>query len=307
MRSEPRRWTKQELHDDVALSIVAFRQKRIGEPLSVWRQTYFEKRKMVRRAFEMLALRTPLRPHSRAIASIYRAGLGDVLRYMAAPPISADDLKTLADSTLSGRNLAQPHQARSVLRILLASLDTVRFPWFKKGARPSVAEWKAAIATTAALLTNQAVATYRRNSGKNEQEEAVKAHLRAMGLSEVAPRVISTMSNAPKAGEFCGESEVMGEKADVVVSLFDDRLLLIECKVSNSALNSVKRVVHEAGGKAAHWIAQLGKAHAVPAAALSGVFKARNLLQVQDKGLGLFWAHRLDDLSDFIESTKSKP
>lgn len=307
MSAEPGRWSKQEFHDDVARSIVAFRQKRIGEPASVWRHTYFKRRSMVRRAFQVLDLRNSKRPHSRQVSELYRLGLGDVLRYMTAPPISEDDLKTIADIRLSRRALAQPPQARSLLRTLLVSLDHIRFPWVAKGTRPSRAEWETAISSTAALMTSQAVATHRRNTGKKEQEAAVRAYLSdVLGLTEVTPRKINTVHDAPKRGEFCGESEVMSEKADVVVTLFDNRLLLIECKVSNSALNSVKRVVHEAAGKAAHWLAQLGKGQVIPAAVLSGVFNGRNLLQAQDKNLVIFWAHRLEDLGAFIQATRQR-
>lgn len=261
---------------------------------------------MVRQAFKVLALRSPSIPHSRQVSELYRIGLGDVLRYMTAPPVSEDDLKVIADIRLSRRALAHPPQARSLLRTLLISLDHIRFPWIAKGMKPSRAEWETAIASTAALMTNQAVATHRRNTGKKEQEEAVRVYLRdVLGLTEVAPRKIKTVHDAPKSGQFCGESEVMGEKADIVVSLFDNRLLLIECKVSNSALNSVKRVVHEAAGKAAHWLAQLGKGQVIPAAVLSGVFNTRNLAQAQDKSLVIFWAHRLEDLRKFIDATKA--
>jgi hypothetical protein len=260
---------------------------------------------MVRRAFTELNLRHPNLPHSKLLSNLYAVGLGDVLRYMTAPPVSEDDLKVIADIRLSRLALSRPQQARSLLRTLLASRDHIRFPWIARGTNPSAAEWKLAIGSTAALMTSQAVATHRRNTGKKEQEEAVKTYLRdILGLTEVEPRKIRTVHDAPKQGEFCAESEVMGEKADIVVSLYDNRLLLIECKVSNSALNSVKRVVHEASGKAAHWIAQLGKGQVIPAAVLSGVFNPRNLVQAQDKNLAIFWAHRLDDLGDFIDATR---
>jgi hypothetical protein len=38
---------------------------------------------------------------------------------------------------------------------------------------------------------------------------------------------------------------------------------------------------------------------------LSGVFRVANLIQAQDGGLTLFWAHRLDQLKAFIEATKT--
>ncbi len=300
-------WTKDQLHSDVQRAIASFRQKRLGEPLTVWKQVYFKRRHMVRAVFKELGFRRPELIHSRHIAAIYAKQMGDVLRYLCAPPISLDDLKTLTSSTLSVKALRKsPYQARAVLRVLLTTLDPTRFSWVKAGLRPSSSEWRAAIVATSALMASQAVATFRRTTGKNEQEQAIKDYLKDVhGLVEEMPRKIVTPGDAPPQGSFCGESEVRGEKADIVVSLFDGRLLLIECKVSNSAINSVKRVVHEAAGKAAEWTKQLGAGYVVPAAALTGVFKARNLIQAQAKGLNLIWAHRLDDLGAFIESTKS--
>jgi hypothetical protein len=42
----------------------------------------------------------------------------------------------------------------------------------------------------------------------------------------------------------------------------------------------------------------------VPSAVLSGVFNPANLDTAQAGGLCLFWAHRLEDLADVIESTR---
>jgi XamI restriction endonuclease len=97
---------------------------------------------------------------------------------------------------------------------------------------------------------------------------------------------------------------MLGErKADVVVRLQDTRLLAIECKVSNSALNSVKRLNNDAAVKADSWLEQFGSAQVVPSAVVSGVFKVLNLEQAQRRGLAVFWAHDLSRLGAFIEST----
>ncbi|MCA1850763.1 MAG: XamI family restriction endonuclease, partial [Acidobacteria bacterium] len=61
----------------------------------------------------------------------------------------------------------------------------------------------------------------------------------------------------------------------------------------------------EAVGKAAAWRRAFGDQQVVPAAVLSGVFKLRNLKQAQKSGLTLFWAHKLDKLIEWINSTKS--
>ena len=105
------------------------------------------------------------------------------------------------------------------------------------------------------------------------------------------------MSNAPAPGEFCGESLLGSRKADFVVTLRDSRLVAIECKVSNSSTNSVKRLNNDAAAKAEVWLREFGKRQIVPVAVLSGVYKLHNLQAAQDQGLTLFWAHDLQALS----------
>ncbi|MEW6250864.1 MAG: XamI family restriction endonuclease [Planctomycetota bacterium] len=85
-----------------------------------------------------------------------------------------------------------------------------------------------------------------------------------------------------------------------MVRLRDRRVMPIECKVSNSAVNSFKRVNHEAAGKARQWLTAFGARATVPAAVLAGVFKPANLATAQDIGLHLFWQHRLQDLGEFL-------
>jgi len=81
--------------------------------------------------------------------------------------------------------------------------------------------------------------------------------------------------------------------------------MAIECKVSNSTVNSYKRLVHDTGGKASHWYSQLGRAQVIPSAVLSGVYSTANLEDVQEnKGVYLFWQHRLDDLAAFVKRIK---
>lgn len=92
-------------------------------------------------------------------------------------------------------------------------------------------------------------------------------------------------------------------KADLVVQLHDARLMPVECKVSNSATNSVKRLNNDAAVKAEAWIKQFGTRQTVPTAVLSGVFKRHNLIQAQEAGLTIFWAHDPNPLGEFVGST----
>jgi len=62
----------------------------------------------------------------------------------------------------------------------------------------------------------------------------------------------------------------------------------IECKVSNSSLNSVKRLNNDAAVKAVGWKRDFGLRQVVPAAVLGGVYNLHNLLEAQDQhGIGV--------------------
>ena len=303
----PRIWTTDELTVDVATALGAFRTERLAEPLALWKATFSTHEELFRKLFDEFGLDDPAQLNAAHLANLYGKKLGDAFRYLAAPPISTDDLKVLAESTLSRKALKDPAEAQRVLSTVMQALDPLRFPWVQEKRNPRPGEREAAILASAALMTAQRVATQRRSTGKNGQELAVMNYLRdEMKLNPVAPYEIKTLREAPPPGSYCGEAKVVGRKADIVVSLFDGRLLLIECKVSNSATNSVKRVNNDAGAKAETWIRLLGDGQVFPAALLSGVFKVSNLEQAQGQKLSLYWAHRLADLGAFIESTRNQ-
>jgi hypothetical protein len=123
-------------------------------------------------------------------------------------------------------------------------------------------------------------------------------------FNQVKARKIPTLKAAPGAGEFCGESKVGTRKADFVIGLHDGRTMALECKVSNSATNSVKRLNNDAAVKAETWKEDFGAVQFVSAAVLSGVYKTLNLVEAQSRGLTLFWAHDLQSLVAWLHRTK---
>jgi hypothetical protein len=78
--------------------------------------------------------------------------------------------------------------------------------------------------------------------------------------------------------------------------------MALECKVSSSATNSVKRLNNDAAVKAEYWLKVFGTSQVVPSAVLAGVFNVMNLAQAQTRGLTLVWSHDLDKLGAFLES-----
>ncbi len=305
MTSTPPRWTHAELAEDAAASAAQFRAERLAISGS-WEAHYTHARDKFDLLFQQLSDLNPGAITDDKLAEAYGLGLGEALRYLAGPPISDDDLQVIADvdSMAPGVLKKNPKALRKVFEVIERVIDPKRFPWMAAGGTPTDQQREAALLASSVLLAAQRIATERRNEGKENQETKVKDYLRSLGYAEVPAVAINTIVKGPQAMQFCAECQLGERKADVVVRLHDTRLMAIECKVSNSATNSVKRLNNDAAVKAVYWIKQFGAAQVVPAAALAGVFKVLNLEQAQSIGLSLFWSHDLDKLGAFIASTK---
>ena len=285
-------------------AIGLFRTERLQEPSKRYLAAFDDYRQQMARLFEATLDLTTV--ENAALDLLSDAKLLEAFRYLAAPPISLDDLKTLIDAPrLSPSALERdPALKRAVVATVRSVLDSRRFPWVDAGRTPTEAERHAAIVASAALLASSRVATDRRNLSKTIQEQRVKESLKASGYKETAAKGISNVSAAPGNGEFCGECKFGSRKADLVVRLFDGRVMPIECKVSNSEINSVKRLNNDAAVKAVVWKEEFGRRQVVPTAVLSGVYSLSSLEMAQDKGLTLFWAHELDALTRWVRKTK---
>lgn len=305
MSGTPRRWTLAELAHDAALSSSAFRSDRLGNS-DAWVTQYEAAHEKFSLLFEKLGDLGSGVLTDAQLADAYDARLGEALRYLAGPPVSDDDLRVIADvESLAPAVLKKrPQELRKVYEVIERIIDPFRFPWVAAGLSPTAQQRQTALTASAVLLATQRLATERRHDGKEGQETRVKDHLRDVGFAEVPAAAINTLVRGPQAMQFCAECQLGDRKADVVVRLHDTRLMAIECKVSNSATNSVKRLNNDAAVKANYWLEQFGIAQVVPAAMLSGVFKVLNLEQAQSRGLALFWSHDLLKLSEFIESTR---
>lgn len=228
----------------------------------------------------------------------------DCLRYLTAPPISHDDLETLSDVSVSASVFGKDATKADVaMKVIAQLLDPCRFPWVFEERAPSKQEIEIAVASSAALLASQRVETDRRNKAKDEQEAAVKQVFLDLGFKEVPAKAINVMADAPPAGCFCGQTKLNNKQGDVFARLKGDRLLAIECKVSNSEVNSFKRVKGDAESKVTEWREAVGKNHLIAVTVLRGVFKPDNLLTAQER-MFLVWDHRIEDLRDFVSAVQ---
>jgi XamI-like restriction endonuclease len=301
----PPRWSEEELDRERIRAQELFRQERMLEPLENYLEAFEEYQGIVE---DLLETTTDLaRLDEAAIQVLTEPELLEAFRYLAGPPISADDLKVLAEAVLSPSRLrGDVAMASRVVRVVRVGLDRRRFPWVSESREATESEREAAVLASAALMASARLSTSRRNEGKDRQEQLVENALLAINMTKAPTRRIATMNQAPRAGEFCRESQLGTRKADFVIGLYDQRIMAIECKVSNSSTNSVKRLNNDAAAKAEAWIDEFGRVNIVSSAVLSGVYKTHNLTNAQSRGLTLFWAHEIVRLTNWILATRNE-
>lgn len=295
----------EELDQARLRAVELFRRERLEEPLEEYLEVFDEYQGIVEDLLEATVDLTTLEDSALQVLTDDKLFLA--LRYLAGPPISLDDLQTLSEITRTTPShlRAHPDLAMRIIETVRLGLDRRRFPWVVEEREPNEGERAAAVLASAALLATQRVATKRRSSGKEAQEQRVRGALGGAGLQEIPSRThLASIGDAPPNGQFCMEAKFGSRKADMVVGLWDGRKLPLECKVSNSEINSIKRLNNDAAAKAQTWLHDFGTLQVVPAAVLSGVYKLRHLQDAQVRGLTIFWAHDLEALTSWIELTR---
>lgn len=226
-------------------------------------------------------------------------------RFLTRPVISNDTLKIVGEE-------------QGAVGTIVSFLDRSRFPWLDEGRKARKLELVAAVSVTARLMAEQRAATAQRTLSSQGQERRVREALGDAGLTYVEPEEIRerlrvlgddpsdglTRSNYQEAlgrGEYTREIAVAGTKCDVPCRLRSGELFPIECKVSNSEVNSVKRLNRETGGKHERWRSAFGSSLNT-GAVLAGVFKLRNLQQGQADGILIFFDHDLESLGRLISA-----
>lgn len=300
----PPSWMREELDAERKKAEEHFRQDRHREPLELYLELFDEYQGIVEEVFEQTVDLKEIKDHAVDLLSDPQKQF--VFRYLSGPPVSVDELKVLVEtSSITASHLSKdPELVGRLVAFLQDWHDRRRFPWLQGEWEPAEHDRKAAILATAALLAARRTETIRRSAGNKVQEGLVSTQLRRSRFTEVPTRRMATLADAPAPGEFCGESLFGERKADFVVGLWDGRKMPLECKVSNSATNSVKRLNNDAAAKAVAWQKDFGTIQVVPAAVLSGVYALRNLESAQQRGLTLFWAHDLRTMMDWIHRTR---
>ncbi len=301
---DPPAWSGVDLDRARTQAEEHFRQSRYTEPRADYLKLFDEYRGIVEEVLQETADLTDV--DVKVLDLLSDARKREVFRYLSGPPVSEDDLRVLlqAQSLSAARLRVDSALLDRIVTFFHDWHDRRRFPWLGEQSKPAVHDRHAAVLATATLLAMRRLETLRRNAAKRRQEALVAEQLQDAEFDLIPTRTIRTLSDAPAAGQFCRESPLGNRKADFVIGLYDGRTLPLECKVSNSSTNSVKRLNNDAAVKAEVWRQDFGTVQIVPAAVLSGVYKLHNLVDAQNRGLALFWAHDLGALVDWLRQTK---
>ena len=303
-----RKWTAAEIRKDAARARSLFRERRVGEP----KEKYLEAFQVIERANRTLTpqltriFSDPL-DIDLLVSIIKDRELLSAFRYLAAPPVSEDDLETLSGARLAWTQIkASGAKAKAVRDVIAAILDTKRFAWLRERRDPTKHEIEAAILASSVVASAQRVQTERRSAEREELQGAVDHILEGLKFRKAGkarPGIRILRRDAPKPGEYMNEVLIGEHNADVAIGLKDFRVLAIECKGSNSEINSRKRINKEVARDASSWIEKFGD-EIVPAAVIQGVFNPAYIEQAQETPVVFFWAHRLEDLVRFIKSMR---
>lgn len=295
-------WSPQEIEADITAARNEFRARRLGEPVDRY-LTAFDA-SLPHSSALIADLRVVLAGGVASAELLKRLWATDAgrtaFRYLGAPPISEDDLETLAEAKFSVASAGdEKGRLDRLLSVMRAIVDPRRFPWIVESREPTPEECAAAVLASTVLTASQRVQVLRRSDEKAMVEGAVKGLLIGAGWRDAARPVggiRNLLNDSPARRSFVTQVNLGSDNADVVVRLDDGRLLAIECKGSNSEINSRKRLNKEAVQNARAWLQQFGDQQVVPAVALQGVFNPRYVIEAQATPMAVFWAHRLDDL-----------
>ncbi len=299
-RPLPRVWTRQDIGTQRQKSVQLFVSWFKARGNAAYRQAYEE---AVLTVTDLLDATHDLLEIGPAAIEKRSRPRREAARYVAGPPLSDDDLKTVAGALKSW----DPSHLDDFVRVIIETTDPMRFPWLftTPRARPTKAAREVAIKWTAGLIAASRASTIRRSEPSKRQEKRVDDALAAakVKFTKVNPRPITSIRSLDP-GQYCRQSKVAGTRADLSIALLDkQRVLALECKVSNSEVNSYKRLNHEVGNKRRAWQQAFGDS-CITGAVLAGAFSIENLLSAQETGIYLFWEHDLSSLIDFVQRSR---
>lgn len=230
------------------------------------------------------------------------------MRHFLAPPVSQDQFRMICPQwskscEKSGNRLAED-AANSVSDVFAARRSKHLTAWLDRSRSPRLTELSAAIGAIAPLMADQKMKTGSRTSLAARQETAVIDLLIERSWTKVQSSLVEISGQLPartfmhKTRFSSGQSQ--SKEVDIACGLGKTVVLALECKVTNDETNSVKRI-DDVINKTNAWKAKWG-AFMKPAALLQGVIKISDVSRLLDNGVEVFWSHRLDLFTEWLDT-----
>lgn len=231
-----------------------------------------------------------------------------VFRHLLAPPKSQDQFKLLCDawpksSEKSERPLG-PDIASAVANALYDWMDREIAPWLRLNRSPTEVERERLVERVISFIAPKQTETEKRNRLSVAQEGAVVDLLKSLGWKQMPSVALDTRAAIPPK-HFMQKTKfatatTTAQEVDIACGLRGSYVAAMECKVTNDATNSVKRI-NDILKKANAWKAHWGS-FVETAALLQGVIKPDDVQRLSDEGVMVFWSHDLNEFALWISS-----
>lgn len=268
--------------------------------LADWKSALRDSRRSIKRALRA----------SDFLRNVEAAVLADsehtrVFRYVLAPPLSKDQFalcypipKSLSRKRKAKKEAVASTFAKAMQERRVQSLT----PWLAAGREPSHWELRRFFWSISPLLAQQQFATTQRNRLSRIQESQITEILDAQGWVRLPSSLLDTKAALPHRRYMhktrFATSTTAPQEVDVALGLPNTVVLAIECKVSNDATNSVKRV-NDVLKKAHAWKDHWGN-FVKTAAVLQGVIAGKDVERLLDAGVEVFWSHDLPEFERWL-------
>lgn len=234
-----------------------------------------------------------------------------VLRHLSAPPISQDQAELLVHSykkTAEKPNAKVSKENAHALEVaFLARMDQSLTRWLTTNRHPTRNQIRKILDSLAPMMCNQVFVTERRNRVADEQEIAVCQVLTNLGFTRVISKEIAQTSDLEEFTFMrktkCRASKTGSKELDIAIGIQGPLIIAMECKVSNDATNSIKRV-NDILAKHASWRSKWGD-FVQTAAMLQGVIKYKEIRRLTEVGVQVFWSHDLETFANWARVQSS--
>ena len=228
----------------------------------------------------------------------------EVFRFLLAPPKSQDQFVHISEAyrkSFEGNKV--PHQLSiSVANDIKNWMDSFyTSDRFDEAIRKTVL-----VEVVSRLMASQSFATSQRGNQSEQQELAVVNALISAGWSQRPTQglIRRELRAFEFAHKFKMDTKSRPQEVDIACGLGEEYVVAIECKVTNDATNSIKRVndiIKKCEGWE-HW-----GSFVITATVLQGVLDYKDVSKLLHKEINVFWSHDTERLLAWLGTQIKEP